>query len=123
MIYNKQGTITSVQCASEELKALLSATSKEAYPPLNYTPSTPTAQYLYETMVEACEHSGAEIVEVKEYLEHYHILYMLLGDDKITIDFFFKANGFITYATPAAIKGLSDSKLNNLLAWLNDNAK
>lgn len=123
MIYNKQGTITSVQCACEELKALLSATSKEAYPPLNYTPSTPTAQYLYETMVEACEHSGAEMVEVKEYLEHYHILYMLLGDDKITIDFFFKANGFITYATPAAIKGLSDSKLNNLLAWLNDNAR
>ena len=123
MIYDKQGTITSIQCACEELKSLLSAPPKEEYPPLMYTPSNTTAQQLYETMVEACEQSGTTIVEVKEYLDHYHILYLLLGDDNITIDFFFNSRGFISYAAPAAMKGTLDSKLNKLLAYMDDSVK
>ena len=123
MIYDKQGTITSIQCTSEELKSLLSAPPKEEYPPLMYTPSNTTAQQLYETMVEACEQSGTTIVEVKEYLDHYHILYLLLGDDSITIDFFFNSRGFISYAAPAAMKGTLDSKLNKLLAYMDDSVK
>ena len=74
-------------------------------------------------MVEACEQSGTTIIEVKEYLDHYHILYLLLGDDNITIDFFFNSRGFITYATPTAMKGLSDNKLNKLLAYMDDSVK
>ncbi|MGN1247433.1 MAG: ATP-binding domain-containing protein, partial [Paludibacteraceae bacterium] len=123
MIYDKQGTITSIQCACEELKSLLSAPHKAEYPPLIYTPSTMTAQQLYETMVEACEQSGTTIVGVKEYMNYYHILYFLHGDDKITLDFYFNSDGFFTYAAPMAKKGLYDNKLNKLLTYLDDNAK
>lgn len=119
-LYNGQGVVTAVQCACTDLKTLLAESLREEYPPLQYSPSTTTAQQLFEMMLEACEQAGVSIVAVKENIEHYQIRYFLVGEDKSTMDFFFNARGFVTYAMPSSMKGILDNKLNTILAYITD---
>lgn len=119
-LYNGQGVITAIQCACTDLKTLLAEPLGEEYRPLQYAPSTTIAQQLFEMMLEACEHAGMSIIAVKENIEHYQIRYLLVGDDKSTMDFFFNSRGFVTHAIPSSMKGLQDNKLNNIVAYITD---
>lgn len=117
LIYNAKGLVTGIQCGCEDLKALL-LHPKEMFEPLCYEPSTVFAQQLYESMLDACEHSGTKIVGVKECIINYHILYYLQTDDKSILDFYFNGKGFVTYGTPLSMKGDTDGKLSKVVEYL-----